>query len=133
MLSNTCHIGNPWDPVGDHHYVDCTQCKESFSARLDNEEGVAERAELDTHFMICVACRWFADRAVRVTRLARTAGASEDPNLVEAILATAQQASRPQLRSIPYMPFDSDVRCALEAARFCGCTCCRRWTGLLTS
>lgn len=156
MLGNPRHFGNPRDPVGDHCYVDCTQCKEFFSARLDSEDSEVEREAIDTHFMICAACRWFAEGAARVTRLARTAVASEEPDLVEVVLAAAHPSPRPPLRRIfdtsqtpdaesrlvfrigsdprvrSGQPHLSDIRSALEAARFCGCTCCRRWTGLLS-
>ena len=148
--------GNPRDPVGDHCYVDCTQCREAYSARLDSEDSEAEREAIDTHFVICAACRWFADRAALITKFARTVVASEEPDLVEAILAAAHLSRRTRPEGILYprqtphaeprlvlrigsdprernaQPRASDVRGAVQAARWCDCTCCRRWTGLLS-
>ncbi len=79
--------GNP--SVATHHYchVDCTQCKEALSARLDGEDSEAERDALDVHLASCAACHRFADDAARVNRLARTAVAAAVPDLVEAVLA----------------------------------------------
>lgn len=81
----------------DHCHVDCTQCKEALSARLDGEESAAERHSIDAHLASCAACRRFADEAARVTRLARTAVATQEPDVVETVLAAAPRARRPQL------------------------------------
>jgi uncharacterized protein (DUF885 family) len=59
--------------VHDHCYVNCTQCREALSARLDGEDTGAEPGSVDAHLATCTACCWFADEAARVTRLARTA------------------------------------------------------------
>jgi predicted anti-sigma-YlaC factor YlaD len=83
--------------VPDHCYVDCTQCKEALSARLDGEQSAADRDFIDAHLATCAACRWFADEAARVTRLARTAVATQGPDVVEAVLAAAPRSRRPQL------------------------------------
>jgi predicted anti-sigma-YlaC factor YlaD len=64
---------------------------------LDGEESVAQRDAIDVHLTTCVACRRFADEAARVTRLARTAVASQEPDVVEAVLAAAPRARRPWL------------------------------------
>lgn len=65
----------------DHSHVNCTQCREAISAQLDGEESAAERVAIDAHLPTCVACRRFADDAARVTRLARTAMATQAPDL----------------------------------------------------
>jgi predicted anti-sigma-YlaC factor YlaD len=83
--------------VDDHCHVDCTQCKEALSARLDSEESAAERDSIDAHLATCTACRRFADEAARVTRLARTAVAAQGPDVVEAVLAAAPRSRRPRL------------------------------------
>jgi predicted anti-sigma-YlaC factor YlaD len=77
--------------------VDCTQCKEALSARLDGEESAAQGRTIDAHLTTCAACRRFADEAARVTRLARTAVATRDPDVVEAVLAAAPRSRRPRL------------------------------------
>lgn len=81
----------------DHCHVDCTQCKEALSARLDGEDSEVGRDALEVHLARCAACHRFADDAARVTRLARTAAATEAPDLVEVVLAAAPRSRRPQL------------------------------------
>ena len=77
--------------------MDCTQCREDLSARLDGEQSAAELGAIDAHLAICAACRRFADEAARVTRLARTAVATQEPDVVEAVLAVAPRSRRPWL------------------------------------
>lgn len=74
--------------------MDCTLCKEAVSARLDGEDGDGERGAIDAHLATCPACQRFADAAARVTRLARTAVATLEPDFVDAILAAAPQPGR---------------------------------------
>jgi predicted anti-sigma-YlaC factor YlaD len=81
----------------DHCHVDCTQCKEALSARLDSEESEAERVAIDVHLATCAACRRFIEDAARITRLARTAVATPQPDVVQAVLAAAPRSRRPQL------------------------------------
>jgi predicted anti-sigma-YlaC factor YlaD len=80
--------------------VDCTECKESISARLDGEDSEAEREAVDAHLAICTACQRFADDAARVTRLARTAVATPEPDFVDAVLLAAPRSRRPQLITV---------------------------------
>jgi predicted anti-sigma-YlaC factor YlaD len=81
----------------DHCYVDCTQCKEALSARLDGEESEAERLVIDEHLAGCAACQWFGEGAAQVTRLARTAVATQEPDIADAVLAAVPRSRRPQL------------------------------------
>ena len=74
--------------------MDCTQCKEALSARLDGEDDEAERSAVDAHVAACPACHRFADDAARVTRLARTAVATSEPDIVDGILAAAPRPRR---------------------------------------
>ena len=67
-----------------------TQCREALSARLDGEESPAERDAIAAHLTGCAACRRFADEAARVTRLSRTAVATQAPDVVGVL--TAQSA-----------------------------------------
>jgi predicted anti-sigma-YlaC factor YlaD len=83
--------------VRDHCYVDCTQCKEALSAQLDGEESQAERLTIEAHLAGCGACQRFGDGAARVTRLARTAVATQAPDIAEAILAAVPRSRRPRL------------------------------------
>lgn len=64
---------------------------------MDSEESEAERGAIDVHLATCAACRRFADEAARITRLARTAVATKEPDLVEAVLAAAPRSRRSQL------------------------------------
>ncbi len=77
--------------------MDCTQCKEALSARLDGEESAADRGAIDAHLTTCAACRRFADEAAHVTRLARTAIATQEPDVVDAVLAAVPPSRRPRL------------------------------------
>lgn len=77
--------------------MDCTQCREALSARLDGEESAAQRSTVDAHLAACAACRGFANEAARVTRLARTAVATQEPDVVEAVLAAVPRSRRPRL------------------------------------
>jgi predicted anti-sigma-YlaC factor YlaD len=64
---------------------------------LDGEDSEAERGAVDAHVARCPACHAFADAAARVTRLARTAVATPDPDIVDAVLAAAPRSRRPPL------------------------------------
>ncbi len=66
--------------MGDHCHVDCTECREALSARLDGEASAGESRAVDAHVASCAACRWFGDEAARVTSLARTTLASQAPD-----------------------------------------------------
>jgi Putative zinc-finger len=61
--------------------VDCTQCREAISARLDGEESPIASSAIDAHLAICPACHQFSDDAVRVTKLARCAPATHAPDI----------------------------------------------------
>src|SRR5262249_13140264 len=56
-----------------------------------------ERDAIEEHLASCAACRRFADDAARVTRLARTAAAVAEPDVVAAVLAAAPRPRRPRL------------------------------------
>ncbi|MGB7795006.1 MAG: zf-HC2 domain-containing protein [Pseudonocardiaceae bacterium] len=127
--------------------MDCAQRKEALSAWLDGEESDTERDAIDAHLTICAACRRFADKAAHVTRLARTVVAAHEPDVIEVVLPAARPSRRAQRDGTPDapgtesrlilrmesglgwrddQPQDSDVRAAVAAAQWCGCTCCRR-------
>ena len=72
--------------MGDYCHVDCTECHEALSARLDGEESEAERPAIDAHLAICAACRQFADDAARVTRLVRSTVATQEPDITVKLL-----------------------------------------------
>jgi len=74
--------------------VDCTECREALSARLDGEEDAAERVAIDVHLAPCATCRWFADEAARVTRLARTAVSTQEPEVTLELLFTVDGLAR---------------------------------------
>lgn len=80
--------------MDDHCHVDCTECREAVSARLDGEESAAERAAIDAHQATCAACRWFANEAAHVSRLARTAVATELPDITWELLFSVDGLDR---------------------------------------
>jgi predicted anti-sigma-YlaC factor YlaD len=80
--------------------VNCSQCQEALSARLDGEESAAEQNAIEAHLASCTACRRFAEGAARVTRLARTAVAVPEPDVVAAVLAAAPRSRRPRLTTV---------------------------------
>jgi predicted anti-sigma-YlaC factor YlaD len=67
----------------------CEECREAISAQLDGEELLGEEVAVAAHLDGCADCRAFAERAARVTRLARTRPAEPGPDLVAAVLAAA--------------------------------------------
>lgn len=77
--------------------MNCAQCREALSARLDGEQGAEEGVALDAHLRRCTGCRRFADDAARITRLARTSIVTETPDLTETVLAAAPRSRRPQI------------------------------------
>jgi hypothetical protein len=136
------------DLLGDHCCVDCAQCKECFSARLDSEETGGEDKAVEAHLASCATCRRFADKAARVTNLARMIAAAHQHHVIEPILSGPPR--RPALAIVPrarqpesqltrrpspdfrgdddllHLSHGNDVRAAIESASWCGCTCCRR-------
>jgi Putative zinc-finger len=74
--------------VDDYCDVDCAQCREALSARLDGEESEAEQAAIDGHLASCTICRWFAEEAAYVTRLARTTAVTQQPDVTVQLLST---------------------------------------------
>lgn len=65
----------------DHCHVNCTQCREALSARLDGEDDGAQPGAVEAHLATCFGCCRFADEAARVTKLARTALATPVPDI----------------------------------------------------
>ncbi len=69
--------------------VNCAQCREAVSARLDGEDEPGERAVVDAHLDTCLPCRVFLDRAAHITRLARTGVAHAVPDVLDAVRQAA--------------------------------------------
>lgn len=67
----------------------CEDCRDAISARLDGEDLPGEAELVDAHVAGCAACVEYADRAARVTRLARTTVAEQTPDLVATVLDAA--------------------------------------------
>jgi hypothetical protein len=74
--------------VRDHCYVNCTQCKEAVSARLDNEESGADSGAVDAHLSTCAECSQFATDAAHITGLARTTVATQTPDVTLQLVFT---------------------------------------------
>ncbi|MGH3421682.1 MAG: zf-HC2 domain-containing protein, partial [Streptosporangiaceae bacterium] len=66
--------------------MDCTQCREALSARLDGEASPTESGALDAHLASCAACCQFTADAAHLTRLARCAGATPTPDVAMALM-----------------------------------------------
>lgn len=63
--------GNYAGGCDDYCGVECDECREILSARLDGEDGPGEAAAADVHLATCDACVQWWEAAARVTRLAR--------------------------------------------------------------
>lgn len=80
--------------------MECLDCREAISARLDGEGPAAEAAAIDAHIERCPACRRYRDQAARVTRLTRTRAAEPGPDLVAFVVAAApRRRTRPAATS----------------------------------
>ncbi|MGH3670389.1 MAG: zf-HC2 domain-containing protein, partial [Pseudonocardiaceae bacterium] len=66
--------------------MDCTQCREALSARLDGEESPTGSNALDAHLATCAACRRFTDEAANLTRLVRATGRTPTPDVAMALM-----------------------------------------------
>lgn len=78
--------------------MDCEECREALSARLDDELGEVERQAVDAHLQACAGCAAHAERMTELTRLARVQPAAQVPDLAPAIMARLQPDPRPQPR-----------------------------------
>lgn len=103
--------------------MDCQQCREAVSARLDGEVDVAESAAIDVHLDGCAACRSAQEQAVRVTELARAYRELEpDPAAVERAALVGPNTRAPECGSnaLRLWPLGAAVcGCAVT----CGCGC----------
>ena len=72
----------------DYYYMDCEECREALSARLDDEESSADALRSpDFHLEFCGACAsWYEDAAM-ITRRARTSAVVAWPDVADAVLA----------------------------------------------
>jgi predicted anti-sigma-YlaC factor YlaD len=77
--------------------VECRQCREALSARLDGEDGAGERSAVDAHLADCADCRRWWEDAAAVTRLARTGPAVPGVDVTAAALAVAPGPGRLRL------------------------------------
>ena len=68
--------------------MDCTECREALSARLDGEESPRESSAVDAHLVTCPDCSQFSDDAARLTELARSALATHAPDVSMKVLST---------------------------------------------
>lgn len=90
----------------DNCTMDCRDCREALSAGLDGEPGGVQPGALDAHLAICGACRWFAEEAARITRLARTTLVSRTPQ-VSLELMFALDGLAPVLQALTELDRDS--------------------------
>jgi len=74
--------------VEDYCHVDCTQCREAVSARLDGEQSATESSAADAHLATCLGCSQFSDDAAQITKLARSASAVPAPDVSAKIMST---------------------------------------------
>jgi hypothetical protein len=71
--------------------VDCTQCREAVSARLDGEESPVDSSAVDAHLATCPACNQFSDDAAQVTKLVRCAPATHAPDISMKVMSTVHE------------------------------------------
>jgi predicted anti-sigma-YlaC factor YlaD len=75
--------------------MDCKECREVLSARLDGRAAQQEMAAADHHLRGCAACSTFAADVERLHRAARLAAAPPVPDLTGSILARIGAETRP--------------------------------------
>lgn len=75
--------------------MNCAECWDAVSAGLDGEASAAERATADEHLARCLPCRRAAERAVLITRLARTELVRPTPDYVDSVLAALGSSEEP--------------------------------------
>lgn len=74
--------------------MDCEECREALSARLDDELGERERQAVDAHLQACAGCAAHAEQLAELTRLTRVQPAAQVPDLAPAVLARLQPGPR---------------------------------------
>ncbi|WP_173164883.1 zf-HC2 domain-containing protein [Phytohabitans suffuscus] len=72
----------------------CDEFREALSARLDGEDGPAERAATDAHLAGCAACRRWFDAAAQVTRMVRTSVVTHEVRVGDEVLDAAPGRGR---------------------------------------
>jgi len=80
--------------------MECAECREWLSARMDGEDGEAEAAAGDAHVAGCASCRAFLLSAERLARAVRWRPAEAVPDLSGAILSAASAPSPPLHRDL---------------------------------
>ncbi|HEY4421342.1 MAG TPA: hypothetical protein VGN22_17590 [Pseudonocardia sp.] len=91
-------MGTDWQPGGQESDLDCRQCREAVSARLDGEDppgGVAGAERAEAHLSTCSACRAFVDDAAHITRLARIRPVEDVVDLAPGLLLEAWTNAAP--------------------------------------
>lgn len=73
--------------------VDCDTCRETVSARLDDEPGSVSEADTDAHLACCPSCRAWQDGAAALTRSLRLRPATVVPDLTTAVLDATPTAT----------------------------------------
>lgn len=67
--------------------MDCVECREALSARLDGELGEVERDAVEAHLQACAGCAAHAEELAGLTRWVRLQPAEPVPDLGPQILA----------------------------------------------
>lgn len=82
--------------------MNCDECREALSARLDDELEDLERQAVDAHLRGCAGCAARAEQLAELTRLARVQPAAHVSDLAPAILARLRPEPRrgPKLRGV---------------------------------
>lgn len=81
--------------MGDYWGVDCSELRESISARIDGEQPAVPDELLDRHLAGCPECRAWQERAMALRRLTLVREAPQVPDLTARILAEVP-APQPQ-------------------------------------
>jgi predicted anti-sigma-YlaC factor YlaD len=77
--------------------VECAECREALSARLDGEDDPAERSAVDEHLAGCEACAQWLDAAAEVTRMVRMSPVGSGPGISDEVLLAAPGRGRRRL------------------------------------
>lgn len=78
--------------------MDCEQCREAISARLDGEATALESEAVHAHLAVCPGCRRWEDDVLRCSRVVLSGVAEPVPDLSAGILAAIAAIEAPASR-----------------------------------
>src|SRR5690242_10188777 len=85
-------------------FVQCSECREALSARMDDEGAPWSDALVDQHLHDCAGCRSWLVSAEAVNRSLRVQAAVPVPDLTATILrARAERAPKWRMPQLPWL------------------------------